>query len=93
MTPTDVADALGKNSNTIKQRLWHMSRDGQVSAADGRYSTVTRNPRNRDNPDAVTVTPVTGVTGGADEAERIERLVSEGMSEKWARAEVLGEES
>jgi hypothetical protein len=62
MTPTDVADALGKSFNTVKQRLWHMSKDGQVSAADGRYSTVTRNRRNRDNPDAVTVTPVTGVT-------------------------------
>jgi hypothetical protein len=62
MTPTEVADALGKSFNAVKQRLWHMSTDGQVSAADGRYSTVTRNRRNRRNPDAVTVTPVTGVT-------------------------------
>jgi hypothetical protein len=65
MTPTEVADALGKPSNTVKQRLWRMSRDGQVSAADGRYSTGTRNPRNRDNPDSVT--SVMGVTG--DEVE------------------------
>jgi hypothetical protein len=58
MTPTEVADALGKTLNTVKQRLWRMSKDGQVSAADGRYSMVTRNPRNRDNPDEVTVTSV-----------------------------------
>jgi hypothetical protein len=50
MTPTEVADALGKSFNTVKQRLWHMSKDEQVSAADGRYSTITRNPDNRDNP-------------------------------------------
>ena len=63
ITPTEVADALGKNPNTVKQRLWRMSKDGQVSAADGRYSTITRNPHNHDNPDAVT--GVTGVTGGS----------------------------
>jgi hypothetical protein len=51
MTPTEVADTLGKSINSVKQRLWRMSKDGQVSAADGRYSKVTRNPRNRDNPD------------------------------------------
>jgi hypothetical protein len=50
MTPTEVSEALGKPFNTVKQRLWHMSRDGQVSAADGRYSLpVTHNPDNRDN--------------------------------------------
>lgn len=50
MTPTEVAEALGKSFNTIKQRLWHMSRDGQVSTADGRYSLPTpHNSRNRDN--------------------------------------------
>jgi len=51
MTPTEVADTLGKPVNSVKQRLWWMSKDGQISAADGRYSKVTRNPRNRDNPD------------------------------------------
>lgn len=40
MTPTEVADALGKNFNTIKQRLWQMSKAGQVSAADGRYAPI-----------------------------------------------------
>ena len=29
----------------------------------------------------------------ADEAKRIRRLIDEGMSERWVRAEVLGEES
>jgi hypothetical protein len=51
MTPTEVADTLGKPVNSVKQRLWRMSKDGQISAADGRYSKITRNPRNHDNPD------------------------------------------
>lgn len=40
MTPSEVADALGKKFNAVKQRLWHMSKDGQVAAADGRYSPI-----------------------------------------------------
>ncbi len=43
MTPTEVADALGKSFNTIKQRLWHMSKEGQVKANDGKYS-LPHNP-------------------------------------------------
>jgi hypothetical protein len=50
MTPTEVADTLGKSVNTIKQRLWHMSQEGQVLVSDGRYSLPKghnpRNPRN-----------------------------------------------
>lgn len=54
MTPTEVATALNKDTNTVKQRLWRMSKDGQVSAADGRYSrSTTHNPRNPDNPKGV----------------------------------------
>ena len=40
MTPTEVADALDKTFNAVKQRLWQMSKDGQVAAADGRYSPI-----------------------------------------------------
>lgn len=58
MTPTEVADALGKSFNTIKQRLWHMSKEGQVLASDGRYSLPNnhnpRNPRNRNPEEQVT---------------------------------------
>ncbi|MGB3681680.1 MAG: AAA family ATPase, partial [Rubrobacteraceae bacterium] len=49
MTPTEVADALDKKPNAVKQRLWRMSKDGQVSADGGRYACVTRNPHNPDN--------------------------------------------
>lgn len=49
MTPTEVADALGKKPNAVKQRLWRMSKDGQVSADGGRYACVTRNRRNPSN--------------------------------------------
>jgi len=43
MTPTEVADVLGKTVGSVKKLLWSMSKDGQVSASDGRYSPVTRN--------------------------------------------------
>ena len=63
MTPTEVADALGKSFNSVKQRLWQMSKDGQLSASDGRYSLP--NSRNPDNPHnrnpEETVTAVTRV--------------------------------
>ena len=38
MTPTEVADALDKRVNTVKQRLWHMSQDGLILASEGRYA-------------------------------------------------------
>ena len=76
MTPAEVADALGKSYNTIKQRLWQMSKEGQVLASDGRYSLPNnhnrRNPHNRNPEEPVTaVTQVTHPTGdltGSDEA-------------------------
>jgi hypothetical protein len=75
MTPTEVADALGKSFNTIKQRLWHMSKEGQVLASDGRYSLPKdhnpRNPRNRNPEEPVTrVTPVTHNSSERAEAGR-----------------------
>lgn len=46
MTPTDVADALGVQANTVKQRMWRMAKDGQLISQDGRYSIIgnRRNP-------------------------------------------------
>jgi hypothetical protein len=38
MTPTEVADALGKSVNTIKVRMWRMERDGQLLSSGGRYT-------------------------------------------------------
>jgi hypothetical protein len=54
MTSTEVADALGKSVNAVKKLMWQMSRGGQLSASDGRYSLSNNgnpdNPRNR-NPE------------------------------------------
>jgi hypothetical protein len=67
VTPTYVADALGKSFNTVKKLMWEMSRDGQLrSTGNGRYTTVTGNPGNPSNPKGGertnSVTEVTEVT-------------------------------
>ncbi len=49
ITPKEVADVLGKNVNTVKQRMWQMSKDGQLSSADGDYILPTHNLHNRRN--------------------------------------------
>lgn len=74
MTPTEVADALGRSFNTIKQRLWQMSRDGQVAASDGRYSLPKdRNPHNlRNRNPEEPVTTVTQVTDSMDNATNLD---------------------
>jgi hypothetical protein len=39
MTPKEVAELLGKPSNTVKYLMWRMSKDGQLATAGkGRYS-------------------------------------------------------
>lgn len=38
-TPKQIADALGIDHNTVKQRCWRMAKDGQLDQADGRYVT------------------------------------------------------
>jgi hypothetical protein len=43
MTPTEVADALGENPNTVKALMWRMARDGQLTSDDGRYTVSNRN--------------------------------------------------
>lgn len=54
MTPTEVADALGKSTNSVKVTMWRMARDGQLDNNGGRYSVNNGNPGN----------PVTGKGGG-----------------------------
>ena len=65
VTPTYVADALGKNFNAVKKTMWEMSRDGQLSSTgSGRYTLVTGNPGNPGNPlKGGSTSPVTEVTG------------------------------
>ena len=66
MTPTEVADVLGKKVNAIKQTLWRMSNDGQLSGNDGKYR-VTSNPSNPvTQDDEEEGYPVTGVTPDGD---------------------------
>ena len=63
VTPTYVANALGKSVNTVKKMMWEMSRDGQLaSTGSGRY--YTPNNGNRSNPSNPDDETVTGVTGG-----------------------------
>lgn len=72
VTPTYVADALGKNFNAVKKAMWEMSRDGQLSSTgSGRYTLVTGDPGNLSNPHkpgststVAEVTEVTAPTGG-----------------------------
>lgn len=50
MTPTDLAKALGKNSNAIKKLLCSMFKDGQVTRESGCYrSSSPGNPGNPTN--------------------------------------------
>jgi hypothetical protein len=61
VTPTYVADALGKTFNAVKKTMWEMSTDGQLSSTgSGRYTVVTANPGNPHK--AGTSKPVTEVT-------------------------------
>jgi hypothetical protein len=42
VTPTYVADALGKTFNAVKKTMWEMSTDGQLSSTgSGRYTVFT----------------------------------------------------
>ncbi|MDP8901553.1 MAG: AAA family ATPase [Actinomycetota bacterium] len=77
MTPTEVAEVLSKDPNTVRQRLWHMSRDGQVLANDGRYAAILndRNPRNREPKESVTA--VTQATHNAFDLEHPMRATGE----------------
>lgn len=73
MTPKQVAEALGKNHNTIKQLLWKMAQEDVLVSISGLYR-ITVNPVNRkpdeepDNPKPSTSEPssvyeFTGFTG------------------------------
>jgi hypothetical protein len=71
MTPTEVADALGESTNTVKVRMWRMAGDGQLASDGGRYTLRNRYRRNpvteQDGEDGsgYGVTEVTGNSGDA----------------------------
>ncbi len=76
VTPTYVADALGKSFNTVKKMMWEMSRDGQLASnGSGAYYLPNNsnhsnpsNRSNRSNPSNPAGESVTGVTGGLFES-------------------------
>jgi hypothetical protein len=83
MTATEVGEALGTDFNIVKQRLWHMSREGQALASGGRYSLPKdrnlRKPRNRDPEEsATTVTQVTHNFGEPKEVARRDAVLGGG---------------
>lgn len=45
-TPTEVASALDKPVNTVRQRMNHMWKDGQLTNSEGRYTLNDHNPHN-----------------------------------------------
>jgi hypothetical protein len=40
MTPTEIAGAMGRNSNNVKQLLFNMAKSGEVSREKGRYLPI-----------------------------------------------------
>ena len=66
VTPTFVADALGKSFNSVKKTMWEMSRDGHLSSSgNGGYTLVTNNPGNPREQESTS--PVTQVTEPPEE--------------------------
>ena len=97
--PTDVADALDEAANKIKQRMYQMSKDGDLRVVSrGQYVMGTHNLHNLHNQKVTEVMEVMGGQEGnvplsADEGnERVQRLIDEGMRPDLAVAEVLGED-
>jgi len=70
LSPGEVADALDKPRNTIKQRLWRMAQDGQVENRNGRYG-ITHNRDNRVTEETRSGYPVTPVIGYSEGGEPV----------------------
>jgi hypothetical protein len=100
--PTDVADALGQPVNTIKQRIYQMSKDGELRVESrGRYVIGSHNLHNHHNQEDQKVMKVMEVmeedvrldTNGflsADEGNaRVQELIDQGMRPDLAAAEVI----
>src|SRR5215212_4905519 len=101
MGPKAVAELLGKSYDATKQMMKRMSDDGQLKQEGyGKYvpSSLESSHSSHSSHSSTNGLGVTGVTGvtpplSADEAnERVQRLIDQGVSEKWAIAEVLGRE-
>jgi hypothetical protein len=98
MGPTEVADILDQPVNTIKQRMYQMSKDGELRVVSrGRYVIGSHNLHNLHNHNDQKVTEVMEVTEPhnqnghhplfADEGnEWVQKRIDEGMSLKEAFA-------
>ena len=78
MTPTEVADALGKSTNTVKVCLWRMAKDGQLDNNGGRYTVNNGNPGNPVTEEGGDGYSVTGVTVSRTEPEGKAREADQG---------------
>ena len=67
LSPGEVADALGKPRNTVKQRLWRMAQGGQVESHDGKYGMT----HNRVTDEKGGGYPVTAVIGYSESSEPV----------------------
>jgi AAA domain len=98
MGPKAVAELLGKGYDATKQMMKRMSDDGQLKQEGyGKYVPSSLGGSHSSHPGHSSThgSGVTGVTPpvSADETnERVQRLIDQGVSEKWAIAEVLGRE-
>ena len=101
MGPKAVAELLGKGYDATKQMMKRMSDDGQLKQEGyGKYvpSSLGNSHSSHSSHSSTNGSGVTGVTGvtpplSVDETnERVQRLIDQGVSEKWAIAEVLGRE-
>jgi Fe2+ or Zn2+ uptake regulation protein len=100
--PAEVADILEQPTNTIKQRMYQMSKDGELQVvARGRYVIPPHNLHNHHNFREEKVTEVMEVMSpnnrnghlSADEGnERVQRLMDKGMSFEAAVAQLTGQE-
>jgi hypothetical protein len=102
MGPKAVAELLDKSYDATKQMMKRMSDDGQLKQEGyGKYvpSSLGSSHSSHSSHSSTNGSGVTGVTGvtpplSADESnERVQRLIDQGVSERHAIAEVLGEEA
>jgi len=72
--------------------LAYKASEGSAGGGSVYFDQTTSLSNNNDRNKSECETMASENGAAAHKAERIERLVSEGMSVKWARAEVMGEE-
>ena len=49
MSPKQVAEAVGRHPNNVRQLMWKMANDGELRSCGGGKYTITDNTDNSDN--------------------------------------------